>query len=542
MKLLDIISEIGEELYKWDLEGAKKIIEKYKSINDFRTDYPKIYDAIRSRKLIPDLLDHLERGVSYKTGKPVKITGNVKYTEDELRKRAEKYDTIGDLKKYDNKAYESIRKQHRSLWDELQSSMDRKHKPKSEEELLSLANQYGDDFIKIEPKLYADAVRRRVIEPQRKRWTADEIQNIADNYVDLNKFIKEQNAAYQMAIKMGIKDDVIEHMRVRSRNLSFEDLQKMAEPFKHKIEFLRNDHSAYNKATREGWLDKLKEWIPLGNKEMRMVYVYEFRNKKGNPLAVYVGLTANENRRDKQHKNILVAPDKKLSPVYKYIVANNIQPTKKILSNGYIPYRDAIDMECYYQNDYYKKDKNEDGSLVWKPLHSLKCGGLGGLTRWTEEKIRKEASKYKTLRDFNKYSTGASQAAKRSGIYDDVIKNLFKKGDDKTNDFNQFLNGNKTDMSQLDLLNLETFYNRVTPENENKFLQRLKSVILKNKLSLSGKNNKNTLRFLNRRLYNGIVKHDKMNPNNKWVSYLFPNHVYGIGEEKLSFKNILKQL
>ena len=60
MKLFDIISEIGEELYKWDLEGAKKIIEKYKSINDFRTDYPKIYDAIRSRKLIPDLLDHLE--------------------------------------------------------------------------------------------------------------------------------------------------------------------------------------------------------------------------------------------------------------------------------------------------------------------------------------------------------------------------------------------------------------------------------------------------------------------------------------------------
>ena len=80
MKLFDIISEIGEELYKWDLEGAKKIIEKYKSINDFRTDYPKIYDAIRSRKLIPDLLDHLERGVSYKTCKPVKITGNVKYT------------------------------------------------------------------------------------------------------------------------------------------------------------------------------------------------------------------------------------------------------------------------------------------------------------------------------------------------------------------------------------------------------------------------------------------------------------------------------
>lgn len=349
---------------------------------------------------------------------------NVKYTEDQLRDIASKYNFMGDFKKNDFKAYESIRKNYRNLWDELQGRMEKKYNPLSDEELLKLANKYGDDFINKEPKLYADAVRRRVIEPQRKRWTADEIQNVADNYTDLNDFIKNENNAYQAALTMGIKDDVTAHMRNRSRNLSFEDLVKMAEPFKYKVDFYRNDPSAYQTARTKGLLDKLKKWEPLGNKVKRMVYAYEFRDKKGNPLAVYVGLTSDEERRDKQHMNIVVSKDKKLSPVYKYIVQNNIKPTKKILSNGYVPFMEAIDLECYYQNEYYKKDKNNDGSLVWKPLHSMKCGGLGGFEKWTEEKIRKEVEKYKTLIDFKKYSAPAVRAAKRKGMYDDIIKNL----------------------------------------------------------------------------------------------------------------------
>lgn len=349
---------------------------------------------------------------------------NVKYTEDQLRDIANKYNFMGEFKKNNPKAYESIRKNYRNLWDEIQSKMDKKYNPLSDDELLKLAKKHGDDFINKEPKLYADALRRRIIQPNRKKWTAQEIQNIADNYTDLNDFIKHENKAYQAALTMGIKDEIISHMRIRSRNLSFEDLVKMAEPFKYKIDFLRSDPSAYKTANAKGILDQLKKWEPLGNKVKRMVYAYEFRDKKGNPLAIYVGLTSDEERRDKQHMNILVSNNKKQSPVYRYIVENKIKPIKKILSNGYIPYMEAIDMECYYQNDFYKKDKNKDGSLVWKPLHSSKCGGLGGSERWTEDKIRKESEKFATLKDFKKYASPAVRAAKRKGIYDDVIKNL----------------------------------------------------------------------------------------------------------------------
>jgi hypothetical protein len=101
------------------------------------------------------------------------------------------------------------------------------------------------------------------------------------------------------------------------------------------------------------------------------------------------------------------------------------------------------------------------------------------------------------------------------------------------NNFNTFINGNKKDLSQLNLLDI-SFYKKVTPKNENKFLKRLKSIIVKNKITLSGKLNQNTLASLNSKIYYGLLNHDKTSPNNQWIPYLFPNHVKGIGESKLS--------
>ena len=535
---------IYEELYRWNLDDAKKIIQKYKSINDFRNDYPTIYNAIRSRKLMPELLGHLERRVSYKNGDPIKLSSNTKYDEEELRKIASKYNSVGEFRIKDNKAYNALRIYKRPLWDELTSTMSRKYNSKSDEELIAMSKEYGTDFIRIEPKFYEDALRRKLIEPMfRKKWTKKEIEDISDNYTDLSDFIKNEYNAYQMAIKMGIKDDIIAHMKSGLRNLSFEVLQKMVDPFKYKSQFLKSDPGAYRIASSKGWLDKLKKWGVLGNTFKRLVYAYEFRDKKGNPLAVYVGLTGNQDRRDKEHTSDWVSRYGKQSPVYKYIIDNNLKPIKKILSNGYIPKVEAVDMECYYQNVYYKEDKNPDGSLVWIPLHSRKCGGLGGNSiKWTEEKIRKEAAKYNTVKDFNLYSRPATSRAKRLGIYDEIIKNMVKKGDKGTYDFNQFINNKNTDISQLDLFSVESFYTRVTSENESKFLKRLKSVINKNKLKLSGGDVENTVKKINRKLYGGLIKHDKTYPNNKWIPYLFPKHVFGLGESKLSLIGILNQL
>jgi hypothetical protein len=97
-------------------------------------------------------------------------------------------------------------------------------------------------------------------------------------------------------------------------------------------------------------------------------------------------------------------------------------------------------------------------------------------------------------------------------------------------------------ISQLDLFSTESFYTRVTSENESKFLKRLKSVINKNKLKLSGRDVENTVRKINPKLYSGLIIHDKSYPNNKWIPYLFPKHVFGVGESKLSFKNTIIEM
>lgn len=44
--------------------------------------------------------------------------------------------------------------------------------------------------------------------------------------------------------------------------------------------------------------------------------------------------------------------------------------------------------------------------------------------KYTEDQLRNIASKYNFMGDFKKYSSPAVRAAKRKGIYDDIIKNL----------------------------------------------------------------------------------------------------------------------
>ena len=438
------------------------------------------------------------------------------------------------------------------------------------EEVKKLIGNYKtlSDFRNENPKIYKQIKNRKMTQEllghlQRggslEKWDIENVKNIISNYKNLIDFRRDHEHIYNQIKGRGRKlnDELLGHLEKNADiyipKYTEDDLRKLAEPFKNKRDFEKKYPTQSRLARKNGWLEKLKDWESLGNLVKRMVYVYEFRDKKGNPLAVYVGLTNDEGRRNKEHTTDWVSRSGKLSPVYKYIVANKIKPTKKIVSNGYIPYKDAIDMECYYQNDFYKKDKREDGSLVWQPLHSQKCGGLGGnMTKWTEEKIRKEAQQYNSISDFYKYSRPAYMSSRRSKpsepklwLFNDITKNMTrpirKNYLVSQNNFNTFLNGNETSLTQLNLLDISC-YKKVTSENESKFLQRLKSIIIKNKLSLSGKLNQNTLVSLNRKLYEGILRHDKINLNNQWIPYLFPNHVKGIGESKLSLIDTVKDI
>jgi hypothetical protein len=116
-----------------------------------------------------------------------------------------------------------------------------------------------------------------------------------------------------------------------------------------------------------------------------------------------------------------------------------------------------------------------------------------------------------------------------------------RRADYHNKNFDLFLNNDETDISQLNLINTDGFNTRITPENRDKFLIKIKSIIDKYGLKLSERNNPNTISATNKLLYNGILKHDKMFPNDKFIPYLFPNHVMrgSVKESILSFENIL---
>ena len=477
-----------------DYKDIRDIISNYTSLNDLAKDNKNLYNRIRTRT--PELLDNLERDGGSLT----------KWNLDNVKELIGNYKTLSDFRNENPKIYKQIKNR------------------KMTQELLGHLQRGGS----------------------LEKWDIENVKNIISTYTNLIDFRRNHEHLYNQIKGRGLNDELLGHLEKRADKYTEDDIRKLAEPFKYKRDFEKKYPSQYDIARKNGWLNNINKWEPLGNKENRMVYVYEFRDKKGNPLAVYVGLTGNEEQRHKEHTSDWVPRSGKVSPVYRYIMSNNIKPIKKIVSNGYIPYRDAVDMECYYQNDFYKKDKYEDGSLVWTPLHSMKCGGLGGFTKWTEEKIRKEAEKYTSISDFYNYSRPAFSASKRRGLFNDITKNMItgrrlrKEYLVSQNNFNTFINGTKTDISQLNLLDISC-NKKVTSENESKFLQRLKSIIIKNKLSLSGRRNQNTLVSLNRKLYWSILTHDKITPNNKWISYLFPNHVKGIGESKLSLIGVLGQ-
>lgn len=191
-------------------------------------------------------------------------------------------------------------------------------------------------------------------------------------------------------------------MRKRwSKKLVIEEALK----YKHRVDFIRNSQSAYNRARKDGYLDEACfHMIPIGNRVMRMVYSYEFSDN-----CVYVGLTYNIEKRNTTH--LLKGP------VFNHIQESHIIPKRKTISENYIPWIDAGILEQKTIEEY-----RNDG---WNILNTSKGGGMGGKEiKWTKELIMKEALKYNTRSEFRKKSPKGYDAAIRNNLLDVVCSHM----------------------------------------------------------------------------------------------------------------------
>lgn len=186
-----------------------------------------------------------------------------------------------------------------------------------------------------------------------------------------------------------------------------EKCTKEALKYNKKSDFKFNSGGAYNFCKKNGWLDELSIHMKaFGNRFSRLVYIYEFSDK-----SVYVGLTYNINERDSKHKR-----DKR-SKVYQHIKLTNINPL--LTYSKFMSTEDAKKQEQETIEAFRNK-----GYLI---LNVAQAGGAGsGYLKWTLEKCKAEALKYKTRKEFYKNNNSAYNSARSHGWMEIVCVHMPK--------------------------------------------------------------------------------------------------------------------
>ena len=195
-------------------------------------------------------------------------------------------------------------------------------------------------------------------------------------------------------------------MGIRKGYWTKENVSNEALKYSKRYDFYKKSGGAYDKAQKNGWLDEVCSHMELnGNTYKRMIYVYEFEDGYA-----YVGLTYNLNNRNNRHLS-----DKK-SSVYKHLKGRDIKYKLNKLTD-FIEKSKAQELEKYFHLKYL-----ENG---WNMLNVAKTGALGGITlKWTYEKVKMEAFKYKSKSEFKLKSSSAYIAARKNNWLNDITDHM----------------------------------------------------------------------------------------------------------------------
>jgi predicted transcriptional regulator len=178
-----------------------------------------------------------------------------------------------------------------------------------------------------------------------------------------------------------------------------EELISEAQKYETKVEMFRKCHKMYVRIKDRGLEDKAFAHMKvLGDRKKRMIYAYEFPDH-----SVYVGLTFNYDKRDKEHKA------KENSAVRRHIKQTGLTPIHKPLTD-YLPVKDAQRKEGEYV-DYYRR-------LGWTILNVKQTGGVGTITNKVEDA---------KILEYHRMGMTNRRIGKLLGISDECVRRHLKK-------------------------------------------------------------------------------------------------------------------
>ena len=236
-------------------------------------------------------------------------------------------------------------------------------------------------------------------------WKSKEnVHKEALKYKHRIDFFNQSNGAWASANKNGWLDEVCSHMEKPQRILKWtkEVISDLVKDYDTKLEFRRENQSAYVIACRNGWWDEISEHlISKSNKDPKYIYLFYWEDVK----LFYVGLTWNYKIRKRTHLWDT-----------KCIVNKTIQkygePKFKILTKRPVKYDKAGEAEDRWIKIY--EDKG------WEKINIAPAGSLGGnITKWNMDNIIDEAKKYKRRSELQKNSVGAYNWALKNNMLDE---------------------------------------------------------------------------------------------------------------------------
>jgi hypothetical protein len=200
----------------------------------------------------------------------------------------------------------------------------------------------------------------------------------------INKIRISCNVTFKVIKSIVEKSGVVFDKHPKYTKWNKEDVIREAKKYKHRSHFMKGNNSAYNAAHRMNLKESFEHMEPLGHVKSRLVYVYEFPDNH-----VYVGLTANKDKRHGEHMR-----DGR-GPVYKHMNKIGVEPRYRMVSDWYIDHTEAQELEKNTVDEY-----RQNG---WVIMNVAPAGNLGGnLYKWNENNLKEVTLKYRTRYDMIK--------------------------------------------------------------------------------------------------------------------------------------------
>lgn len=189
----------------------------------------------------------------------------------------------------------------------------------------------------------------------------------------------------------------------KSRNYwTKEKVFEVARKCSTKKQFKNLYGGAYSKAYNKGWLNEMN-WFP-SFKECNGYCVYAYIDELS--YSVYVGLTIDMDRRDKEHRNTITSVSTHFTTI----------PQPQILISG------ISQKQAQYWENWYKVEFQIQGyNVLNKGKTGVGVGSLGGFGKWTKELVYEESKKFTTLYDFSRQRSQAYTIALKNGWLNEMI-------------------------------------------------------------------------------------------------------------------------